>query len=140
MTIPCRSVGGDLFDYSIQDGTLSGKMAKEVFEAMWSSGEAADAIIEQRGLKQISDAGAIEGLVDQVLASNAKQVEDFRAGKENLRRHCLAPHLVTAALKRANACRSNTAHEQAVRLTVDGMSWSATDQWPIPVFRRSGHT
>jgi aspartyl-tRNA(Asn)/glutamyl-tRNA(Gln) amidotransferase subunit B len=66
----------------IADGTLSGKMAKDVFDAMWSGEGTADAIIEKRGLKQISDAGAIEKLIDEVLAANPKQVEDYRAGKE----------------------------------------------------------
>ena len=57
-------------------------MAKEVFEAMWSGEGSADQIIEKRGLKQISDSGEIEKVVDEVLAANAKQVEDYRAGKE----------------------------------------------------------
>ena len=70
----------------IADGTISGKIAKDVFEAMWR-GEAvgvnaADAIIEARGLKQISDSGAIEKLVEETLAANAKLVADYRAGKE----------------------------------------------------------
>jgi aspartyl-tRNA(Asn)/glutamyl-tRNA(Gln) amidotransferase subunit B len=67
----------------IADGTLSSKLAKEVFEALWS-GEAADAdaIIESRGLKQMSDASAIEPIIDEVLAANPKSVEEFRAGKE----------------------------------------------------------
>jgi len=67
----------------IADGTLSGKLAKEVFEALWN-GEArdADAIIEARGLKQVSDASAIEPIIDAVLAANPKSVEEFRAGKE----------------------------------------------------------
>ena len=66
----------------IADGTISGKIAKEVFDAMWRGEGPADAIIEAKGLKQISDSGAIERLVDEVLAANAKQVEDYRAGKE----------------------------------------------------------
>jgi aspartyl-tRNA(Asn)/glutamyl-tRNA(Gln) amidotransferase subunit B len=61
---------------------ISNKMAKEVFDAMWAGEGDADAIIEKRGLKQISDAGVIEKIVDEVLAANAKQVEDYRAGKE----------------------------------------------------------
>jgi aspartyl-tRNA(Asn)/glutamyl-tRNA(Gln) amidotransferase subunit B len=65
----------------VADGTISGKMAKEVDDAMWASEGDADAIIEKRGLRQVSDAGAIEKLVDEVLAKNAKQVEDYRAGK-----------------------------------------------------------
>jgi len=66
----------------IADGTLSGKMAKEVFEAMWAGEGDADAIIEKRGLKQISDGGEIEKIVDEVLAGNAQQVADYRAGKD----------------------------------------------------------
>jgi aspartyl-tRNA(Asn)/glutamyl-tRNA(Gln) amidotransferase subunit B len=66
----------------IADGTLSGKMAKEVFDAMWAGEGAADAIIEKRGLRQISDAAAIDRLIEEVLAANPKQVEDYRAGKE----------------------------------------------------------
>ena len=66
----------------IDDGTLSGKMAKEVFDAVWAGEGRVDAIIEKRALKQISDTGAIEKIVDEVLAANAKQVADYRAGKE----------------------------------------------------------
>jgi len=66
----------------IVDGTISGKMAKEVFDAMWNGEGSADEIIQKRGLKQISDTGAIEKIVDEVLAANAKQAEDYRAGKE----------------------------------------------------------
>jgi aspartyl-tRNA(Asn)/glutamyl-tRNA(Gln) amidotransferase subunit B len=66
----------------IQDGTLSGKLAKQVFEAMWNEGGDADAIIEARGLKQVSDSGEIEKIIDEVMAANAKSVEEFRSGKE----------------------------------------------------------
>jgi aspartyl-tRNA(Asn)/glutamyl-tRNA(Gln) amidotransferase subunit B len=67
----------------IADGTLSSKMAKEVFDGLWNGeGKDADAIIEARGLKQISDTGALEKIVDEVLAANLKSVEEFRAGKE----------------------------------------------------------
>jgi len=70
----------------IADGTISNKAAKEVFAAMWearSNDEAlADAVIDQKGLKQISDTGALEAIVDEVLAANAKSVEQYRAGKE----------------------------------------------------------
>ncbi len=66
----------------IQDGTLSGKLAKQVFEAMWNEGGEADAIIEAKGLKQVSDSGAIEKIIDEVMAANAKSVEEFRSGKE----------------------------------------------------------
>jgi aspartyl-tRNA(Asn)/glutamyl-tRNA(Gln) amidotransferase subunit B len=67
----------------IADGTLSSKLAKEVFEALWNGeGQDADAIIEARGLKQVSDASAIEPIIDEVLAANPKSVEEFRAGKD----------------------------------------------------------
>jgi aspartyl-tRNA(Asn)/glutamyl-tRNA(Gln) amidotransferase subunit B len=70
----------------IADGTISNKIAKEVFAAMWESpsdkASLADDIIDAKGLKQISDTGALEKIVDEVLAANAKSVEEFRAGKE----------------------------------------------------------
>ncbi len=67
----------------ISDGTISHKIGKTVFEALWQ-GEAAsaDAVIEARGLEQITDAGAIEKIVDEVLARSATQIADYRAGKE----------------------------------------------------------
>jgi aspartyl-tRNA(Asn)/glutamyl-tRNA(Gln) amidotransferase subunit B len=68
----------------IVDQTISGKIAKEVFEAMWSEGRSADDIIEAKGLKQITDAGAIEGVIDVVIAANPKQLADYRAGKDKL--------------------------------------------------------
>ena len=70
----------------IADGTISNKIAKEVFGAMWeaksTSAVLADEIIESKGLKQISDTGALEKIVDEVLAANSKSVEEYRAGKE----------------------------------------------------------
>ncbi len=66
----------------IEDGTISGKIAKEVFEAMWAGEGDADSIIEKRGLRQISDAGAIEKIVDDVLAANASAIAEYRTGKE----------------------------------------------------------
>jgi aspartyl-tRNA(Asn)/glutamyl-tRNA(Gln) amidotransferase subunit B len=68
----------------IVDQTISGKIAKEVFEVMWSEGKAADAIIEASGLKQITDSGAIEGVIDAVIAANTKQLADYRSGKDKL--------------------------------------------------------
>ncbi len=68
----------------IVDQTISGKIAKEVFEAMWSEGKSADAIIEAKGLKQITDSGAIESVIDAVIAANPKQLADYRAGKDKL--------------------------------------------------------
>jgi aspartyl-tRNA(Asn)/glutamyl-tRNA(Gln) amidotransferase subunit B len=70
----------------IADGTVSNKIAKEVFAGMWEApsdkATLADDIIEAKGLKQISDSGALEKIVDEVLAANAKSVEEYRAGKE----------------------------------------------------------
>jgi aspartyl-tRNA(Asn)/glutamyl-tRNA(Gln) amidotransferase subunit B len=68
----------------IVDETISGKIAKEVFEAMWSEGKPADAIIEANGLRQITDSGAIEAVIDAVIAANPKQLADYRAGKDKL--------------------------------------------------------
>ena len=65
----------------IARGEISGKMAKEIFAKMFATGEAAQTIVDREGLRQISDAGAIETVVDQVLAANPKQAEQFKAGK-----------------------------------------------------------
>ena len=67
----------------IADQTISNKIAKEIFDALWQGeGADADTVIDARGLRQISDVGAIEALVEEVLAANQKSVEEFRAGKE----------------------------------------------------------
>jgi len=66
----------------IADNTLSGKMAKDVFDALWEGGTDADRIIQDRGLKQISDTGEIEKIVDAIVAANPAQVAEYRAGKE----------------------------------------------------------
>ncbi len=68
----------------IADDTISGKIAKEVFEAMWSEGRGADEIIEARGLKQITDTSAIERAIDEVMAKNPQQLADYRGGKDKL--------------------------------------------------------
>jgi aspartyl-tRNA(Asn)/glutamyl-tRNA(Gln) amidotransferase subunit B len=68
----------------IAAGTISGKIAKEVFEAVWSGEGSADAIIEKRGLTQISDSASIDKLVADVLAANPAQAEQFRAGKQQV--------------------------------------------------------
>ncbi|MBP8271812.1 MAG: Asp-tRNA(Asn)/Glu-tRNA(Gln) amidotransferase GatCAB subunit B, partial [Sphaerotilus sp.] len=67
----------------IQDGTVSNNAARQVFEALWTGeGTDVDALIDAKGLKQMNDSGALEGILDAVLAANAKSVEDYRAGKE----------------------------------------------------------
>jgi aspartyl-tRNA(Asn)/glutamyl-tRNA(Gln) amidotransferase subunit B len=68
----------------IADQTISGKIAKEVFEAMWASGSTADAIIEEKGLKQITDSSAIERAIEDVMAKNPGQLADYRGGKDKL--------------------------------------------------------
>jgi aspartyl-tRNA(Asn)/glutamyl-tRNA(Gln) amidotransferase subunit B len=68
----------------IVDNTISGKIAKEVFEAMWSEGASADAIIEAKGLKQITDTSAIEKAIDEVMAKNPGQLAEYRSGKDKL--------------------------------------------------------
>jgi aspartyl-tRNA(Asn)/glutamyl-tRNA(Gln) amidotransferase subunit B len=68
----------------IADATISGKIAKEVFEQMWVEGQDADAIIESKGLRQITDTSAIEKTIDEVMAANPKQLADYRSGKDKL--------------------------------------------------------
>ena len=68
----------------IADNTISGKIAKEVFDAMWNGEGDADAVIEARGLKQITDSGAIEQLIDEVIAANPDQVQQFLDGKDKV--------------------------------------------------------
>jgi len=68
----------------IADNTISGKIAKQVFEAMWQGEGDADSVIESKGLKQVTDSGAIEKIVDEIIANNQGQVEQYRAGKEKV--------------------------------------------------------
>ncbi len=74
---------GALLDL-MKDGTLSGKLAKEVFEAMVETGKPPGAIVEERGLRQVTDTGAIEAAVSKVLAANADKVAEYKAGKDKL--------------------------------------------------------
>ncbi|MBM3347661.1 MAG: Asp-tRNA(Asn)/Glu-tRNA(Gln) amidotransferase subunit GatB, partial [Betaproteobacteria bacterium] len=94
----------------LRDQTLSGKLAKEVFDALWvgeAGGETAvDAIIDKRGLRQISDSAAIEKIVDHVLAANTRQVEDYRAGKEKAF-NSLVGQVMKASKGKANPAQVN---------------------------------
>ncbi len=74
---------GGLIDL-IADGTISGRIARDVFEEMWTSGKDAAAIVEEKGLKQVSDSGAIEAAVDEAIANGAQQAAQFRAGNEKV--------------------------------------------------------
>jgi aspartyl-tRNA(Asn)/glutamyl-tRNA(Gln) amidotransferase subunit B len=68
----------------IADGTISGKLAKEVFELMWSEGSRADEVIESKGLRQITDGAAIARVIEEVMAKNPAQLAEYRAGKDKL--------------------------------------------------------
>jgi aspartyl-tRNA(Asn)/glutamyl-tRNA(Gln) amidotransferase subunit B len=68
----------------ISDGTISGKIAKDVFAVMFETGGDAASIVEEKGLKQVSDSGAIEALIDAVIAANEDKVAEYRAGKDKL--------------------------------------------------------
>jgi len=74
---------GGLVD-RVADNTLSRRIAKEVFEIMFESGGEADAIIEAQGLKQVSDSGAIEAVVDQIIADNPDKVAEYKSGRDKL--------------------------------------------------------
>jgi aspartyl-tRNA(Asn)/glutamyl-tRNA(Gln) amidotransferase subunit B len=90
----------------ISDGTISNKAAKDVLQGMVDGEGSADAIIEKRGLKQISDSGAIEKLVDEAIAAGAKQVEDYRAGKEKALQS-LVGQVMKASKGKANPAQVN---------------------------------
>ncbi len=68
----------------ISDSTISGKIAKQVFEAMWAGEGDADTVIESKGLKQVTDTAAIEAMIDEVIAANPAQAEEYRGGKDKL--------------------------------------------------------
>ena len=80
--VSAENLGG-LVDL-IGDDTISGRIAKEVFAEMFETGKAAGDIVEEKGLKQVSDTGAIEGIIDEVLAENADKVEQYKGGKDKL--------------------------------------------------------
>ncbi len=80
--VPAAALAGLLG--RIQDETISGKIAKDVFEIMWAERALADAVIEAKGLKQITDTGAIESAIDAVMAANPKQLAEYRSGKDRL--------------------------------------------------------
>jgi aspartyl-tRNA(Asn)/glutamyl-tRNA(Gln) amidotransferase subunit B len=90
----------------VQDGTISGKIAKEVFDAIWEGGGDADAIIVARGLEQISDAGTIEKMADDVIAANPSIVADVKAGKEKAL-NSLVGQVMKASKGKANPVQVN---------------------------------
>jgi len=80
--LPAQALAGLL--RRIADQTISGKIAKEVFEAMWASGAPADAVIQEKGLRQITDSAAIGQAIDAVMAKNPEQLAQYRGGKDKL--------------------------------------------------------
>lgn len=90
----------------ISDNTISNNAAKQVFEAMWAGEGEVDAIIEAKGLKQVSDSGAIEAIIDEVLAANTAMVEEFRAGKEKAF-NALVGQAMKASKGKANPAQVN---------------------------------
>src|SRR5207302_8781808 len=90
----------------VVDGTVSAKIAKDIFDAMWAGKGDADAIIAERGLRQISDEGTIEKLVDQVLANNSAIVAEVRAGKAKAF-NSLVGQVMKASIGKANPAQVN---------------------------------
>ncbi|MBB5017968.1 aspartyl-tRNA(Asn)/glutamyl-tRNA(Gln) amidotransferase subunit B [Chitinivorax tropicus] len=90
----------------ISDGTISNKIAKDVFGAMWAGEGEADAIIDAKGLKQVTDTGAIEAIIDEVLAANANMVAEFKSGKEKAF-NALVGQVMKASKGKANPAQVN---------------------------------
>jgi aspartyl-tRNA(Asn)/glutamyl-tRNA(Gln) amidotransferase subunit B len=92
----------------ILDNTISNKIARDVFAAMWlgENGGQPDAIIQAKGLTQINDAGAIEAMIDKVMADNATIVEEYRAGKQK-GFNSLVGQIMKAARGKANPQQVN---------------------------------
>ena len=87
MTVATSPVDADklgLIVKRIEDNTISGKAAKEVLDYLMENDESVDTTIEKLGLKQVSDTGAIEAMVDEILAANPAKVEEYRGGKDKL--------------------------------------------------------
>ena len=92
----------------VADGTISGKIAKDVFDGMWAGEGSADEIVARKGLKQISDTGALEKIVDAVIAANAQQVADYRGGKEK------AFNALVGQVMKASQGKANPAQVSAI--------------------------
>jgi aspartyl-tRNA(Asn)/glutamyl-tRNA(Gln) amidotransferase subunit B len=90
----------------INDGTINNNSAKQVFEAVWAGEGEVDAIIEAKGLKQESDSGALEAIIDAVLAENAAMVVEFKAGKEKAF-NALVGQAMKASKGKANPAQVN---------------------------------
>lgn len=98
----------------IADNTISGKIAKTVFEAMWKDGSDADSIIEQQGLKQVTDSSAIEAMIDEVITNNPDQVAGYKAGKDKLFGFFVG-QVMKASKGKANPAQVNEILKQKLR-------------------------
>jgi aspartyl-tRNA(Asn)/glutamyl-tRNA(Gln) amidotransferase subunit B len=90
----------------INDNTISNNAAKQVFDALWADGGEVDAIIEAKGLKQMNDTGALEAIIDEVLAANPKNVEEFKAGNAKALNGLVGP-IMKASKGKANPAQVN---------------------------------
>jgi aspartyl-tRNA(Asn)/glutamyl-tRNA(Gln) amidotransferase subunit B len=90
----------------IADSTISNSAAKQVFDALWIEGGDVDAIIEAKGLKQMNDSGALEAIIDEVLAANPKNVEEFRAGNAKALNGLVGP-IMKASKGKSNPAQVN---------------------------------
>ncbi|APW36017.1 aspartyl/glutamyl-tRNA amidotransferase subunit B [Rhodoferax koreense] len=90
----------------IADGTISNSAARQVFDVLWTDGGEVDTIIEAKGLKQMNDSGALEAIVDEVIAANAKNVEEYRAGKDKAF-NALVGQIMKASKGKANPTQVN---------------------------------
>ena len=90
----------------ISDNTISNNAARQVFDALWSEGGDVDAIIEAKGLKQMNDTGELEKIIDDVLAANPKNVQEFKAGNAKALNGLVGP-IMKASKGKANAAQVN---------------------------------
>ena len=99
----------------VSDGTISNNGARQVFDALWAGeGIDVDAVIAAKGLKQMNDTGALEAIVDEVLAANAKSVEEFRAGKDKAF-NALVGQVMKASKGKANPAQAGELLRQRLR-------------------------
>jgi aspartyl-tRNA(Asn)/glutamyl-tRNA(Gln) amidotransferase subunit B len=104
LPVPAALLGAMIM--RIQDGTINNNTAKQVFEGLWNGEGEVDAIIEAKGLKQINDTGALEAIIDEVLAANPKNVEEFKAGNAKALNGLVGP-IMKASTGKANPAQVN---------------------------------
>jgi len=104
--LPVKSAQLGALIARIADDTISNNAAKQVFDALWSQGGEVDAIIEAKGLRQMNDTGALEAIIDEVLAANPKNVEEFKAGNTKALNGLVGP-IMKASKGKANPGQVN---------------------------------